>query len=275
MRSLGGKRSSIGGRRVWCLSIMLLLPLSAAGQDAEDTFIDPTRPSVSEVATIQRAGVLQLEYGVDSDFRSPEFRSQQSGPLGIRFAVNDRLRLDLDVDTFVSQVDPERNRISGVGDTSLGFKGIARDQPKERLALAFNYSIKLPSASREKELGSGRIDRTLRLILNRTLGETDLVFNISYLNIGREDSDRRASGAQAIFTVERQLPKNFGIIGEVYGQSVDEPSAGARGIYTLGALTYKINRRLRFDAGARAGVGRDAPRVGVFAGLTVGVADLY
>jgi hypothetical protein len=32
---------------------------------------------------------------------------------------------------------------------------------------------------------------------------------------------------------------------------------------------------LRFDVGARPGFGRDAPKIGIFAGFTVGVADLY
>jgi len=269
-------RSARAWRCVRCLAFICLLPCAAAGQQAEedDDFIDPTRPTVSESATVQRPGVLQVEYGADANFRADDYHSQTSAPLGLRFAVNSRLRLDLDLDTFTSQLDDDGQRITSVGDTQLGFKAILRDKPKERLAFAFNYTVKLPSASVEKNLGSGRIDHNLRLIVNRTLGKIDLVFNASYLNVGRDDSDRRASGAQAIFAVTRELPRDFGVIGEVYGQSVDDP-AGARGIYALGAVTYKLNPRLRFDAGARAGFGSDAPRAGVFAGLTIGVADLY
>lgn len=264
----------VGWRQVWCLAaIILLLPFVAVGQDEDDDFIDPTRPSVSESATVQRAGVLQLEYGGDSDFRSPEFHSQQSGSLNLQFAASNRLRLDLDVETFVSQKDRMGARATGVGDVSLGFKAIARERPKERLAIGFSYSIKLPTAGDEEELGSGRVDHNLRLIFNRSLGKTDFVVNFSYLNVGRDDSRRRASGAQAIFTVQRELPKSFGVIGEVYGQSVDDE--GPRGLYVLTALTYRVNRRLRLDVGARPGFGRDVPRVGVFAGLTVGVADFY
>jgi len=46
-------------------------------------------------------------------------------------------------------------------------------------------------------------------------------------------------------------------------------------LYALGALTYKVNRRFRLDSGMRFGLTDDSPRVGVFAGITVGVADLY
>ncbi|MDQ3195044.1 MAG: transporter [Pseudomonadota bacterium] len=145
--------------------------------------------------------------------------------------------------------------------------------PRERLAAAFSYSIKLPSASEDKMLGAGRVDHNLRFILDRTFDKTNYRINASYLNVGREDSDKRADGAQIILTVIQELPKNFGLIAEVYGQSVDE--AQPRGVYALGALTYKINSRLHIDAGLRAGSGSAAPDIGVFTGLTIGVADFY
>jgi len=256
------------------LALALTLSFAAAAQDDEDEeFISPARPSVSESAAIQKTGVLQIETGGDFDFRSPDFRNQQSAPLGIYFAADKRLRLDFEFDTVISQENQMRMRETGIGDVRLGFKAIASDKPKERLAVAFAYTLKLPAASEEKELGTGKVDHNLRLIFNRKFDKTDVVFNASYLNVGREMSDRRDSGAQAVSTVERELPNKFGIIGEVFGNTVDEKQP--RGIYLLGALTYKINKRLQFDIGARPGFGRDAPRVGLFAGLTVGVANLY
>lgn len=262
-------------RRVRCLALTLLLPLAVAGQDAgeDDDFIDPTRPTVSEAATVHRPGVLQVEYGGSFDFRSPDFRSQSAAPLGLQFAVSDRLRLDVDFDTVISQSGPAGGRVTRAGDVRLGFKAVAREGPKRRLAVAFAYAMKLPAASEEEGLGTGRVDHNVRLILNRTFGKADLIVNGSYLNVGREESGRRASGAQAVFRVDFELPKNFGINTELYGQSVQDEQP--RGLYTLGALTYKVNRRLRLDVGARAGFGREAPRFGIFAGMTVGAADLY
>ena len=46
-----------------------------------------------------------------------------------------------------------------------------------------------------------------------------------------------------------------------------------RGVFALGAVTYKVNRRLRCDAGVRFGLNPEAPRFGVFAGFTAGLAD--
>lgn len=254
-------------------ALILFLSSFVFGQDSEDEdYISPVRPTVSDSATIQKKGVLQMETGGDFDFDTPEERNQQAHSLNFYFAASKRLRLDLEIETVVSQRDLTGNRETGVGDVNLGFKAIARDQPKERLAVGFSYSIKLPAASAEKGLGTGKIDHNLRFILNRTLGKNNYVFNAAFLNNGREDSSRRDSGAQTVFTVERELTNKFGIVGEIFGNTISESQP--RGIYLLGALTYKINKRLVFDIGARPGFGRDAPRIGLFAGLTVGVANL-
>ncbi len=139
-------------RSVGLLLLTLVLCFVAIGQETEDEedFIDPTRPTVSESATIQKKGVLQLEYGGDFDFRSPDFRNRQSAPLDTQVGVNKRLRLDFGFETVVSQKDLIGMRETGIGDVRLGFKAIARDKPKERLGIAFAYSVKLPTASEEK-----------------------------------------------------------------------------------------------------------------------------
>jgi hypothetical protein len=260
--------------QILILAVILFLPLATFGQDDEDEdFISPVRPTVSESAEIQRKGVLQIEYGGDFDFDAPDFRNQQSVPLGIYFAANKRLRLDFEFETVTSQKDRMEMRETGVGDVNLGFKAIARDKPKERVAVAFAYLVKLPAASAEKELGTGKVDHNLRAIFERAYDKNDFVVNIAYLNVGREGENRRDSGAQIVFTFERELPKKFGFITEISGNTVDEEQS--RGVYLLGALTYKINKRLRFDVGARPGFGRDAPNFNFFAGLSVGAANLY
>ena len=258
------------------LALILSLPFAAIAQqdDEDEDYISPVRPTVSDSAKIQKKGLLQIEAGGDFDFDASDFLNRQSAPLGVYFAVNKKLRLDFEMEAVVSQKDSMTGRReTGIGDVHLGFKAIARDKPEERLAAAFAYSVKLPAASEEKDLGTGRVDYNLRLIFHRTYGKTDYIFNAAYLNNGREDGDGRDSGAQAVFTVERELSKKIDIVGEIYGNTIEENQP--RGIYLLGALIYKVNKRLHLDFGVRPGFGRDAPKIGLFAGLTVGVANLY
>ena len=74
-------------------------------------------------------------------------------------------------------------------------------------------------------------------------------------------------------TVSHEFENKFGFETELAGLSLDDEQP--KGVYALGALTYKFNKRLRFDTGMRFGLTNEAPRVGFFAGFTVGVANLF
>jgi hypothetical protein len=255
-------------------AMILSFALSAAAQDDEDEdYISPVRPSVSEDVMIQKKGVLQVEYGADFDFKAPDFRNRQTAPSGFYFAAAKNLRLDVEFQTVTSQKDRAGQRETGIGDVNLGFKAIARDRPKERLGIAFAYLVKLPTADEERELGTGKVDHNLRLIFDRKIGKNDFIANFSYLNVVREMSDKRASGAQVILRYDRELSKKVNFINEFFGNTVDEEQP--RGLYYLGAITYNANKRLQFDVGVRPGFGQDAPKFNFFFGLSVGAIGLY
>lgn len=250
------------------------VPSQPAQSQEEEEFIKPSRPSVANPAEIHKAGVLQLEYGYDANFRSRELRTEQTAPLALRFAASSRLLVELDLDTFKSETDAEtRERQTGVGDTRIGVQVVALKDTEQHPALAFAYYLKLPTASEEKGLGSGRYDHKFMFLLSKQVGGFDLDFNGAYLNHGREDGEGRESGGQGAFSFQREFENKFGFTGEVSGQSLDEVQP--RGVYALAALTRKVNRRLQLDGGVRFGLTPDAPRVGVFAGMTVGVADFF
>ncbi|HEX8567375.1 MAG TPA: transporter [Pyrinomonadaceae bacterium] len=261
-------------------SVLLLLILTIAAssqqsQSEEENYIKPARPTIANPAEIQKPGVLQVEFGYDSNFRSSEFRRQQTAPLNIRFAASSRLLLEAEVDAVLSQKQEEGGETqTGVGDTRLGFQIVALKDTERHPALAFAYSLKIPTASESKMLGTGRFDHRLTILFSKKLGEnTDLDINAAYLNVGREDSERRADGGLAAVTVSHEFENKFGFETELAGLSLDDEQP--KGVYALGALTYKFNKRLRFDTGMRFGLTNDAPRVGFFAGFTVGVANLF
>jgi hypothetical protein len=245
----------------------------STGQQEEDDFIKPSRPSLANPAEIQKPGVLQIEYGYDASFRSSEFRTQQTLPLALRFAASSRLLVEFDLDTVKSETDENGSRETGVGDSRLGFQIVALKDTKSHPALAFAYYVKLPTGSEEKGLSTGRIDHKIMLLLSRKFGSTDMDINVAYLNVGREDSNRRASGGQGAISFGYEFKNNFGLEGELSGQSVDDVQP--RGLFALGALTYKVNKRFQLDGGMRFGLNPDAPRVGVFGGVVVGLANLY
>jgi hypothetical protein len=248
------------------------LPSPAAqSQNDEEDFIVPSRPSLSNPAEFQRPGVLQVEYGYDANFRADEFRTQQAAPLALRFAVTNRLLIEADLDTVRSETDETGTRMTGLGDTQLGFQVVAVKGTEEHPALAFAYYVKLPSASENKNLGTGRFDHKILMLVSKKYGQTDVDFNAAYLIVGRENENGWVTGGQAALSISHEFENNFGLESELSGQTKDDVQP--IGLYALGALTYKVNRRLVLDGGMRFGLNADAPRFGVFAGLTVGVAD--
>jgi hypothetical protein len=268
----GGRIKLVRAVLPWTVIVLVtaIPALAQQSQGEEEELIKPSRPDLADPAEFHRPGVLQVEYGFDANFRAEEFRDQQRTPLTLRFAASRRLLLQLDLDAVISERGEEtRRRETGVGDTRLGAQVLAAEDGEGHPALAFAYFVKLPSANEDKQLGTGRFDHRVVALVSKKVGDTDVDFNVAYLNVGREDSGRRASGGQAALSFTRELNDKFGLVAEVAGQS--EEDVLPRGIYPLGAFTVKVSERVQFDGGVRFGIGAEAPRVGVFAGITVGV----
>jgi hypothetical protein len=263
------------------LLLALVVPLAAShvaaqaqtnGGEDEPDFIVPARPTVSNPAEFQRAGVLQLEYGFNGNWRAPGDTAEQDTPLALRFAVSRRVLVEFDGDSPFSQTAAGL-RTTGAGDTQLGVQFLLQHEAASRPGVALAYYIKLPSASAAKGLGTGRVDHNLLALVSRKFGETTFDFNAVYLLAGRTTDSGHASSGQAALAASRNVTKRVGLQGELSGLSRNDAQAGAA--FGLGVVTYQLNRRLVFDAGLRFGLTHDAPRAGAVAGLTVGIADLY
>jgi hypothetical protein len=237
-------------------------------EDEEE--VKPSRPGVANPAEIPEPGVIQFEVGYDSNFRAREVRAEHTAQFTLRYSAAKRLLLHADVDAVKSETDEAtRERAAGVGDTRVGFQVVALEGGEGRTSLAFAYFAKLPTADESKGLGTGRFDHKAVALLSWKVGETDVDFNAAYLLVGKEGEPGWEHGGQGALSVSRDFKNHFGFEAEVSGQSLDDVQP--RGVYALGALQYKASPRLVFDAGARFGLNPEAPRVGIFAGLTVGV----
>lgn len=247
---------------------------SPPAPDDEPDFIVPARPTVSNPAEFQRPGVLQLEFGYNANFHaSGNYKYEQDAPLALRFAVNRRLLLELDTDSPYSQKDLSGVKNTGAGDTQLGIQAVLQPEKESRPGIAFAYYIKLPTAGSAKNLGTGRVDHTFIGLVSKKVGQTTVDFNAIYLLAGRTSGNGFASSGQAALAVSQNITKQFGVQGEISGSSRNDMQSGA--MFGLGVVTYQLNRRIVFDSGLRFGLTSEAPRVGVVAGITIGIANLY
>jgi hypothetical protein len=254
------------------LFLLLALACAANAQSPEPDFIVPSRPTVSNPAEFQRPGVLQLEFGYSANFRAPGVSTEQDLPLALRFAISRRLLFEFDGDSPISQT-VAGVKTTGVGDTQLGIQVVLQHEKESRPGVSFAYYVKLPTASSAKGLGTGRLDHNFIGFISKKIGETTVDFNAIYLLAGRTSDNGHASSGQAALAASRNVTKRFGIQGELSGFSRNDEQPGA--MFVLGAVTFQVKRRLVLDSGMRFGLTHDAPRAGFFAGMTVGLANLY
>jgi hypothetical protein len=233
--------------------------------------IKPKRPRIAHPAEFQGPGVIQLEYGYDGNFRSRDLLADQAGAIALIISILDQLQAEIDLDTIASQTDRLEKRCNGIGDARIGFQATTLKDTKQHPSLAFAYFIKLPLASEEKGLGTGRVDHKIIALMSRKVGATDLDFNAALLLNGHERQNGWGVGRQFAFGFSRDLRHGFGIQGELSQQNFDTDQP--RGSFALGAISYQATWRIILDAGMRVGLTADTPRFGVFAGITIGIAD--
>jgi hypothetical protein len=237
-------------------------------------FIVPARPTVSNPAQFQRPGVLQLEIGYDANLNSRDsYHLQQDVPMALRFAVSERLLIEVDTDSPYSIKDPFGSKQTGAGDTQIGIQAVLQKEKETRPGIAFAYYVKLPTADANKGLGTGRVDHSFIGLVSKTKRKTTVDLNAIYLLAGNTSDRGHSSSGQAALALTQALTKRVGVQGEVSGYSRNDLQPGA--MFGLGVVTYQMGRRAVLDGGVRFGLTQFAPRVGVVAGVTFGIASMY
>lgn len=247
----------------------------------EDVFrIRPRQPRASSPADFNTPGVLQIEYGYGGYYRGADFLSQHTGTLVITFAATERIGFEADFDTVTSQLDrTDRNRTTNVGDIRLGVQLDIADESKRAPSFAVAYFAKLPTASVRKGLGSGKVDHRIIALFSKKIGGSDVDFNAAYLVNGRPDDGGQppskgfVTGGEFSLAISRDLNKKFNLLGEIYGGTKDADNP--RGLFANGVLTYQINQKFSLNFGTNFGLTASSPRVGLTAGITWAIGNLY
>src|SRR2546427_6515215 len=220
---------------ICALTLLLLVLLGDFGAEAqaqdqsepdEPDFIVPSRPTVSNPAEFQRPGVLQLEFGYSANFHAPGVSTEQDFPLALRFAISRSLLFEFDGDSPISQT-ASGVRTTGVGDTQLGIQVVLQHENESRPSVSFAYYVKLPTASRAKGLGTGRVDHNFIGYISKKIGGTTVDFKAHYLLAGRTSTNGHASNGPAALAAAHNITKRRGVQGELSRFSRNDEQSGA------------------------------------------------
>ena len=255
------------------LAVYLLLPINLGAQcpsAPKGTIVaNPNRPTVVDPADITELGVLELEYGWDRDWFPGAGRGNIFGGL-VKFAATCNLEIRWSPTTLVTQGSQR-----GFGDNWLGAQYRFRRQTAHVPTLAADYEFKIPSASTQRGLGSGRVDHQFKFLASKDVRGTHIDFNVSALLIGRPLARGFDHNTEINLSFSHPLRGKLGLTGEIYGDTrLNRAVPGF--VSTLWALTYTVMTRLVVDAGMDVAVTPDAPfRKRLVMGFTYSLAELY
>lgn len=125
-------------------------------------------------------------------------------------------------------------RIDGLGDTELEAKWRFLEETRHGPQAALAYGIKVPTASRARSLGTGIVDHTLVLAVQKSFGRSALTTNLGVEIPG--DRDSRPHGMYGLLYTF-QATEHLTVGAEVFGSTSAAPGEREEFAWSLG-LSY-------------------------------------
>jgi hypothetical protein len=222
------------------------------------------RPLTTDDACTVEKGQFQFETGFDAT-RYENHDREYSPSLTLTYGLLERM--DLALGSGYLFVHPkEGKKENGLSDTELKLKFRPIDEKDWRPAFAVTSTLKIPTASESKGLGSGKTDFGINTILTKNLGDRlFLHLNLGYTFIGEGHVDNELNYSLAAQFI---LTKKWALVGEIVGvnnlngRKGDDPLSGLIGTY------YLFTEKLIWDAGVEIGMNKVAPDFRITIGLT-------
>jgi hypothetical protein len=239
---------------------------------ADSIAANPNRPTVSNPANVTQYGVLELEYGWDRFWPEEGVRQTSLGGL-LKFGMLCDIELRWSTTSFLSQTDAGGTHQT-FGDNWLGTEIRFHRQTRRLPAMAFSYAFKIPSATTENGLGTGRVDHSFTFGASESIAHFNFDFNFSQFLIGRPAASGFDQNQQMALAFSHVIHGGLQFTGEFYGETqLNQTTSGFAS--SLWALTYTVVPRLVIDGGFEAGLTSGGPQRHAFVGATYSIANLY
>lgn len=256
------------------LAALLLLPLAATAR-AQSQPAPFTYP-------------YDYTFGVDAK-ASPRHRDEgrptQKVSSSLKIDLADWFWMKVANDNFVWKKRADGGTTNGVGNTRLTFNAdaITEDDTgvSARPSLSFIYTVKLPTGSTVKRLGTGRVDHEVLVEVGKSFGDEAIVggkvrkrTNIAVDVGGYFSGNPGASGFTNVGELSIGLTqvldslavRKYRYYGEIDLSTHAKDTLSE--IFALNELRVKLSNKFRFRAGVRTGITPNSPRFGVYASIT-------
>lgn len=124
--------------------------LDLYGQGARTYFLAANRPSFGVSAYTNDKSEVQISTGISAGEDFLEI------PFDISYGLTNRLELFGGINAYTQSYNFSGDKVTGVGDANIGLR--YKLYESEYFSNAFQTIVKIPTASKSKELGTGKVD---------------------------------------------------------------------------------------------------------------------
>ena len=258
----------VTGRRA--LAALAVVGLTA-GLSAQEQ-IEPDRPDVTNGTHIVDIGLLQIEMG-GLYTRAGAGQRSLGSPFTARAGLTEWLEARVGTDGLLIATDGI-TRHAGLGNTQLGAKLRLWADPGGVPVLSLLTTVNLPTADRDKDLGSGDADYTLAVLTGTDVGRhwhVDVNYGIGSIGAG----NGRPHFAQHLASVSTSVAAsdNWNPYIEAFWFSRQEVDGGAIVAMDAGAI-YELGSRFALDGGLEFSRRGSTTNVAAFGGLSMVVGNI-
>ena len=248
------------------------LPAAAAAAAPEAPAPKPLRELFTTGAGVTDAGVAVLNVGSQTSYARDRSQTQHF-PVQINLGICPWLDLRASWSGPTTLKDPQGASQSGGGDPQIGgqFQGLHQD--KAGLDLGLAYWHKLPRASVEKGMGTGKADDNLLLTASRTQGAWELDLNAGATWLGRQEQTGTMRQGVFSFAVTRAMGAGWNVSLDTVALAATEDAA--RSVTSILAVTRDLTPNVSVDLGVESGLTRSAERFAIDAGVVWRVGRLW
>jgi hypothetical protein len=232
---------------------------------------DAGRPLVTDDAYPVERGDVEVEAGIELETTTQSY--SLAAPFSFGFGVTDWLELAIKPSVvYQDDQDASPRRAAGVGDLVLGAKARLPFRPLD-LDLALVPSLKIPTASESRGLGTGKVDGGAIFVVSKQFTETrELDFNVGYTTVGSVSDvnlqDQWFFGLAGATSIPGLAEERFQVVAEVFGTTAEE-EGGPGDIQGHLGVRYLVVESLILDAAIGRSFTANPPPVEFFA--TVGL----
>jgi hypothetical protein len=232
--------------------------------------LETDRPDITESSGVVGAGLWQLETGVlfQSDRTDPITAHDTSLPnVLMRIGVSDRMELRIGGEGFLAESlsTPGSAMVTGGSDLELGLKYKFLDQSRAGVDFSVIPIVSIPIGS--DGFSSGGFDPTVKFVLQRDLPRGFGLGGNLVVSSVSEDS-RRFTQTSVSASLGHGLGAGWAGFWELYGASALSRNGGRAWLFDTG-VTHTFGKNVQIDVSVGRGLTTDAPDWFLGAGFAI------